>query len=195
MSTALARRLLHITVDTDVDVTVAYAYKHDWHPMIPAFLRWKSDLLDTSEQAKKQTEEYAFANPASWEKTSTLLKSGCPDDLMLEMISGLIGKGPAGEFYAFLQVYKSLPDLNVIRNTPETVPIPEEPSVMFATLGALVNKITKRDFIRVWPFVRRLQPEYATYFTKSSVNIIGPDIVNSNPAWDEYLVLFASYTY
>jgi DNA polymerase III delta prime subunit len=191
MSTALARRFFHVTIESDVDVTVEYARRSGWYPTIPAFLRFRPSLLNTFEQVKKgQSGEYAYACEASWDGLSRLLTANkdrnVSEAVMLELISGKVGKAVAGEFYAFERIYRDLPDMKLLRENPETYPVPTEPSILYATLGALLEKITARDFDRVWPFIKRLQQEYVTMFATDAYRLTNKEITKCK-CWGEYV--------
>lgn len=195
MSTALARRYTHITIESDLDTTVAYAYRNNWHPLVPAFLRFRPQLLNTFENAKKQGDEYAFANECSWEFMSEYLYAGVPSSIKAELYAGVVGRGPAGEFLAFELVYNSLPDMDKLRKNPGAYPVPTELSVLYATLGSLCAGITKKDFIKLWPFVKRTGPEYITCFVRDCVRQHDDSFIKANPAWDEYVQLYGHMTY
>ena len=188
LSTALARRFIHVTIESDVDITVAYARKNKWLEIIPAFLRFRPGLVNTFNEARKNSTEYAFANEGSWEHLSKLLLANpeLPPVLKLELMSGIVGKAVASEFYAFERVYNDLPDMKTLRENPATYPISTEPSVLYATLGALSHGITAREFDRIWPFIKRLQSEFITMFVKDAYKITDGSI-SKTKAWDEYV--------
>lgn len=188
MSSALARRFIHVTIESDVDITVAYARKNNWDARIPAFLRFRPGLINTFEASKGNSAEYSFACEASWENLSKLLLANpeLPPVLKLELMSGIVGKAVASEFYAFERVYNDLPDMKVLRENPATYPISTEPSVLYATLGALSHGITAREFDRIWPFIKRLQSEFITMFVKDAYKITDGSI-SKTKAWDEYV--------
>ena len=43
-----------------------------------------------------------------------------------------MGDGPAAAFVGFLQLDRELPDLDAVRQHPETTPVPREPAVVYA---------------------------------------------------------------
>ena len=193
MSTALASRFMIVEAEHDLDVTIAFAYKNDWNPILPAFLRFRPNLLDTFQEAKKAGQA-SYACGRTWEMVSRLTKGTVPESIRLELLSGLVGQGTAAEFYAFERTYKSLPDMNEIRNHPETAAIPTEPSVLYATIGSLVAKITVRELERVWPYVVRLSPEHCTMFINDAKHQLDKAI-KTTKAWNEYVQKFGQYTY
>ena len=63
-----------------------------------------------------------------------------PAELLHRVAAGCVGDGPAAEFVGFLQLYRELPDLDVVLQHPETAPVPREPAIVYALVGALVEK-------------------------------------------------------
>lgn len=195
LSTALASRFIHITLESDLEVTIGHAYKSHWHPMIPAFLRFRPSLLNTFGNSGLQGEGYAYSCERTWEILSDVLKVGVPPEIRAEIYAGTVGAGPGMEYYAFEKSFDQMPDLKLIRSNPDTAPIPEEPSVIWATLGGLCAGATKRDFIQIWPYIRRMTPEFATVFTRDVVRQNDSQFTKGNPAWDEYMAMFGDYNY
>ncbi len=50
-----------------------------------------------------------------------------------------MGDGPAAAFVGFLQLDRELPDLDAVLQQPETTPVPREPAIVYALVGALVE--------------------------------------------------------
>jgi len=192
MSTALSRRFIHVTIESDVDVTVEYARSNGWYSPIAAFLRFRPALLNTFEQIKKgQGADQVFSCEASYENLSKFLlaNDNLPPEIRLELISGIIGKGVAAEFHAFERIYKDLPDMKVLKDNPHTYPIPTEPSVLYAVLGSLLDGITPREFERVWPFIDRLPQEFCVSFVTDAYKIT-KGAIDKTKSYDEYVVKF-----
>ena len=81
----------------------------------------------------------AFPTPRSWSFVSDVLAQ-TPAELLHRVVAGCVGDGPAAEFVGFLQLYRELPDLDAVLTQPETAPVPREPAVLYALVGALVEK-------------------------------------------------------
>jgi hypothetical protein len=89
-----------------------------------------------------------------------MLKARIPEGLEYELISGAAGEGFAAEFMGFLRIFESLPDLATILADPDNSPVPTEPSVLFAVVGALVARAERQNFTHpaLWPsFTRKFQ--------------------------------------
>jgi hypothetical protein len=56
------------------------------------------------------------------------------------VVSECVGAGPAAEFLAFCAMYKALPDIDQVLANPTTAPVPKEPAVLHAVIGAMVER-------------------------------------------------------
>ena len=95
--------------------------------------------LRCSVSLSQQTNPRAFPTPRSWSFVSDVMHR-TPMELLHRVVAGCVGDGPAAEFVGFLQLYRELPDLDVILTQPETTPVSREPAVLYALVGALSEK-------------------------------------------------------
>jgi len=97
----------------------------------------------------------------TWEFTSRLIKDrptlGNLDKIIL---SGTISEGVAREFVTFSAMEKDLPDLKEILNSPNTVPVPKEPSVLFMLTGWLGHNATVDNIGPLMQYVSRIAKEF-----------------------------------
>lgn len=127
MPSPVANRFIHFTVEPTLDSWKKYAIANGINEQIVAFLNYRPQLL--FDFNKNQD---AWASPRSWEFASSLL------DIDLN-ISSCVGEGVASEFYAYQTIYSKLPDVEEILNG-EDVDMPREPSLIYATIGAMVSR-------------------------------------------------------
>ena len=85
-----------------------------------------------------------FQTPRSWSFVSDVMHR-TPMELLHRVVAGCVGDGPAAEFVGFLQLYRELPDLDVILTQPETTPVPREPAILYALIGALGREVQTRN--------------------------------------------------
>lgn len=143
MPLPLANRLVHITVDPDVDAFFEYGVERGLNPLVLGFLKFRRSLLHVPPSGK----EKAFPTPRSWEYVSMLLETEDVLDYSQgvdpELLAGIVGSGAAAEFNAYIKLHKHLPDIDDILNKGGTFTHPED-GVKFAYLMALVNKYIER---------------------------------------------------
>ena len=121
MPKALANRLMHIEVDTDMDSWREWAVSHGINEKVTGFLTYRPDMLmgfDTS------SDDLAFPTPRAWEMVSGLLNNVSGDiNSIFTLIAGIIGSGAAAELRTWARVYDKLPDMEgIFRGTEHNVP-------------------------------------------------------------------------
>jgi len=95
--------------------------------------------------------------PRTWASVGGWLLSGVKD---LEVFTGAVGEGAATEFYSFLDLYASLPNLDQILIDPANAIVPEKPAALFAVATGLAGKATPQNLERVTRYYSRLPKEF-----------------------------------
>jgi hypothetical protein len=135
--TPLLNRFVHLDLDVSNEDWQDWAVAAGVAPEVRAFLRFRPGLLfqfDPSVNAR------AFATPRSWVFVSDVL-AATPEDLATEVVAGCVGEGPAAEFAGFTALYRELPDVDQALARPDSAPIPREPAVLYALVGAITERI------------------------------------------------------
>ncbi len=154
----LLNRFVHLDLNVSADDWQDWAVPAKIAPEVRAFLRFRPGLLfqfDASSNLR------AFPTPRSWQFVSDVLP-GTPPELLHRVVAGCVGDGPAAEFVGFLQLYRELPDVDSALTAPDATPVPREPAVLYALVGALVERC-RADAGPVANFVRyatRLPDEF-----------------------------------
>lgn len=155
----LLNRFVHLDLEVSQEDWQDWALRANVSPEVRAFLRFRPALLFQFDPAANPR---AFPTPRSWAFVSDVL-ARTPVELLHRVVAGCVGDGPAAEFVGFLQLYRELPDLDQALAGPDTTPVPREPAVLYALVGALVEKC-KADNAPLGHFVRyatRLPDEFA----------------------------------
>ena len=134
--TPLLNRFVHLDLDVSADDWQQWAVAAGVAPEVRAFLRYRPALLFRFDPAAG---ERAFPTPRAWQFVSDVL-AGAPADLLHGVVAGCVGDGPAAEFVGFLKLYRELPDLDQVLARPDAAPVPREPAVLYALVGALVER-------------------------------------------------------
>jgi MoxR-like ATPase len=135
MPAPLANRFLHLEVEPDFESFKAYALEAGIHEQLLAFLSFRTTLLH-----KLDPRQPAWPSPRSWAMASSLHSVGLD-------IAPVVGAAAAAEFSAFVELYRTLPDLErVLEGAGEGLPFPAEPSARYATtIGLTVRAADARQ--------------------------------------------------
>lgn len=114
MPSPLANRFVHFEMDVDVDDWRLWAYKNGVDDRVISYISYKNEHLFTFD-AKSDIK--SFATPRSWEYVNSILKSRISSELLLDALSGAVGRDAAVSFLAFSKVMNRLPDIETILKT------------------------------------------------------------------------------
>jgi hypothetical protein len=184
-----------IKLDLDVSQTdwQDWAVKHGIRQEIRSFLKFRPGLLVvTEEEAAKNP--VAFPCPRTWEFLSNVFgvvseqeeqtvgprRQVVEKGALLQVAEGCVGEGAAGEFVEFLNCYSQVPDIQEILKAPKKKHVPEDPSVMCATIGALTDVVRDRFQTKdlkpdttnnIFTFAGMLLPEYGMHLVQDLARI------------------------
>lgn len=94
--------------------------------------------------------------PRTWAKVGSWLQAGIPRGLEQVVIGGAVGAAAAGEFKAFLDTCRELPDPDQLIEHPDKALIPKEPSQLYAITSALAYRANKKTFANIMVYADRL---------------------------------------
>ncbi len=158
-----SRFMTIVELATDAAQWSGWAFANGIQPEIPAFLRWKPDLLSRFDASLGLEQS---PSPRAWQHVSQLLELDLATEILLETVIGTVGEGAATELMAFLGTWRALPNPDLVIARPETAPVPEEPSVLFAACGALAHRATVTNVDPIFRYVARIPPEFQVAFVK-----------------------------
>jgi ATPase family associated with various cellular activities (AAA) len=170
----LLNRFVHLDLDVSAEDWQQWAVTANVAPEVRAFLRFRPGLLFQFEPAANPR---AFPTPRSWQFVSDVL-AATPEALLHRVAAGCVGDGPAAEFAGFLRLYRELPDVGQALSHPETTPVPKEPAVLYALVGALVETC-RQDAAPLANFVTyaiRMPDEFALLALRDAL-AINPKLV------------------
>lgn len=159
MSSALANRLVHLTMSVDVDVWLNWFWDNPLSDLVETvgfFISFRRELLHAFDPSSK---DLAFPTPRSWEMVAKLQAAGLDAGIEAEVISGTVGTGAAAEYLAFCRIYRSLPSLDGILLDPDGSLLPEEPSARAATVAGLSRKAAPSNIGAILRYCGRMSRE------------------------------------
>ena len=156
MGTATANRLRHLYGRADAEAWQTWAVANDVAVEVLFFLMMRPDMLHDFDPKSRA---HAFPSPRSWVFVSNGVKASeeHPVDAGTEraLYAGTVGEGAGTEFYAFLQVWRQLPNPQEIIDSPQTARIPEDPSAQIALCGALMARADDANFDSIVTYADR----------------------------------------
>ncbi len=190
MPPPLANRFVHFEMEVDFEDWKAWAYSAGIESAIIGYLAYDKSMLFTFDPTSN---EKAFATPRSWEYVDSIVKSGIDAELLLDSISGAVGREAAVGYSSFKKVMKQLPDLGKILSGEITQIEEEDPKVHMALAIGLVNALREDpsdDAIEnVLDFSLTLPGEFAIMLVKD-LQQNGVDVEGS-AAWSDWVKKFA----
>lgn len=169
--TSLLNRFVHLDLEVSVEDWQSWATQEGIASEVRAFLRYRPGLLFAFDPTSNQR---SFPTPRSWHFVSQVLPH-TPSELLYPVVSGCVGEGPAAEFVAFARICKQLPDLDQVLSQPGSIPVPREPAVLYALVGALVEKCRgSGDQAKLSAFVQfatRLPDEFGVLAMRDALSI------------------------
>lgn len=147
-----------LTIETSVDDVVGYGLSKNWPADLLAFLRNSPEALHDWKPSKSMHNDGAC--PRTWEYVSEWINDGVDDP---EVISGCVGKGRATEYLAFRRLVNDLPDVDAILLSPDTAPVPENPSARLLVSMALASRMTARNLGQCVTYLQRLPQMFRAY--------------------------------
>lgn len=136
LGAALANRLLHVEVEPDPDTWQAWARARELHPDLRAFLRFRPELL------YKQTGEYAFPSPRSWEAASRLLAAAREEEAPA-LVGAAVGPSAAAEFSAWRKLYRGVDPEAVLAGRLPRLP-DEDAGLRYAVVLSVAALLSRR---------------------------------------------------
>jgi len=190
MPPPLANRFVHFEMEVDFDDWKAWAYRVGIESAIIGYLAYDKSMLFTFDPTSN---EKAFATPRSWEYVDSIVKSGIENDLILDSISGAVGREAAVGYSSFKKVMKDLPDLESILDGSLKEFDEDDPRVLMALAIGLVNAAhqnsTDEAIDNILTFSLQLPGEFAIMLVKD-MQANGLDVEGSS-VWGEWVKKFA----
>lgn len=139
MSSALANRFLHVEIEPDAESWVKWALRHNVHPAVIGFVRFRPDVFFNMEGNL----ERGWPSARSWERVSTMLhlteKEGKKSRVLDIAIEGLVGAEAGVEFNAFREWGNELQNaLNLMLNAKGSFDVPTRADQKYALCAGMV---------------------------------------------------------
>lgn len=157
MPLPLANRFCHAELGVSAESTIDHMLETGAPAEGVAFLSWRKQLVSTFDPSKP---EKAFATPRSWAAAWKVFQSDLPSAVKRNAISGLVGEGPALEFFAFVDMMDKVIPVSSIIADPKGCPLPDELSMCYATAVSVSGEMTLENASALHTYLQRMDPEF-----------------------------------
>lgn len=162
MGSAMKSRLVHLHLMSDHKVFIDHAPTAGFDHRVTSFIAFKPDMLNNFDPSFDEAD--TFACDRTWEFASDIVQQMTDAQLnsriALPLLAGTIGEGAAREFLSFVKCYKDLPTIDQIIAGPNSVPIPEQESTLYAVSGSIAANAAPDNIAKLMQFTQRLPKEY-----------------------------------
>lgn len=173
------------------DISTALLSRITWLHMVPDFADWlkwgvrskeidfsilgflknNPDLFDTFDPKSRNP----FCSPRTWHKLAGYMatyesrEQAADDETFMALAAGTVGHAVAIEFTAYLKLFAKIPPIDVIIDSPNTAPVPDDRGVLFAVICGLAANATPENFESVTTYASRLDKEFGHACIKMAV--------------------------
>jgi hypothetical protein len=143
-----------VTLEPDLDEWSNWAVtQSNIPPELVAFLRFRRELLYNFVPSADLTN---CPLPRTWAAAGRLVSLRLPADIEAAALAGAVGEGAATEFMGFLQMFRQLPNIDLILADPASQNIPTQTSVLYAVSTALASRANDKTFPKIATYAQRL---------------------------------------
>lgn len=185
MSTAMQSRLIHLKLEVSVKGWLNWANTNELDYRIIAYINFKPEALHKFDP---EHSDNTFQCPRTWHFLSKIIKnwSIIPKE-KLAILAGTIGEGVAYEFKAFTDIMEGLPSIDKMLATPKTIPIPDDPSTLYAITGLIAHHVNKKNIDKLIQLIDRLPLEFQVICLQDSFKGKNSKDIYETPSIREWL--------
>jgi len=155
-----------LNLEPDLNDWTAWALNNRIPTELIAFLRFRPELLHNF---KPSTDMVNSPSPRTWHNVAKLILARPPVNLEFELFSGAVGETAATEFLAFLKIFRTLPNPDMVLMAPETADLPSDICTLYALCGALAQRAGENNFSNLVTYAKRLSPEFSVMLYKDCI--------------------------
>lgn len=157
-----------VELTPDLDSWTTWALAAGLPMEVIAFIRFRPGLLH---DFKPSADLVNTPSPRTVHNVAKLLTLSLPVELEYPTIAGAAGEGFAAEFLGFLQIYRSLPNIDAILLNPTAGDVPQDPATLYALAGALARKASPTNFDAVTSYACRMPAEFSVCLVKDAITM------------------------
>jgi hypothetical protein len=155
-----------VELEVNTDDWVQWALGANMPIELIAFIRYRPALLNDFKASKDIVNSPC---PRTVAYVGKMQNAGLPTDLQFDCFTGAAGEGFASEYVAFLKIFRDLPNIDKILMAPDTVPVPNEPGVLYAIAGALASRMNDMNAANAFRYLKKLPAEIGVACVKDTL--------------------------
>jgi hypothetical protein len=152
-----------VHLEVSLDDWCDWALRNDQPAELIAFLRNRPELLHAFTPTKELVNSPC---PRTWASIGRRLARGVND---FDLYAGAVGKGPAREFTAFLELITEAPSVDAILADPDGQPVPEKPALRYLVATALGQRAEKQNIERAFRYLQRMQQQFRVLAMRDAI--------------------------
>jgi len=153
----------------DTDSFAAWWMRENKPQEVIGFLKFRPEFLYSTD---KKHAMYNFPCFRTWEAVGDWLAADLPASLEKTAYCGAVGEGAGTEFFAYLKIYREIPDVDEALANPDKAPIPTNASILWAFTTAFAYRASRKTFPSIATYIDRLakanKEEQAVYLFKGA---------------------------
>jgi len=175
--TVKSRFVTIINVEPDLEDFLGWAMAKPDFPMeLIAFTKLFPDCITDFHPTSSMENT---CSPRTLNHVAQLMHIGLPAHLEYESFSGAIGAGRAAQLRGFLQVFRTLPDIDEVLANPKGAVIPTEPTARMAICAALAARTTLKTVDAVVTYAERMPAEYSVLTVTMAIRRFGHTLIET----------------
>lgn len=152
--------------EPNLDDWCNWALNNGVRPEVVAYVRWKPNNLSAFDPALDKC-----PTPRAWTEGVSPVLDAIPPDALFETLKGDVGEGAGAEFTAFLNVFRALPNPDLILANPDKHAIPDKLDVLYALAGALAHRADENNVGNLITFATRMPPEFMVLTIRDMIRV------------------------
>ncbi len=150
-------------LEPDPDEWIVWAFDHGIRPEVIGYIHFQPGDLHVPAPTADIVNS---PSPRNWAAVSAMMEAGNDD---VEDFAGRVGEGYAAKFAGFVRTYRQLPNIERVLMDPTEAKVPTEPSAIWATVSALVDRADAENFGRILQYADRLDGDFAILLVRDAL--------------------------
>jgi hypothetical protein len=164
-----------VELTPDLDDWVIWALAHNVPTELISFIRFRPSLLHDFKPSVDITNTPC---PRTVVNVGKALSLELPEAIEYETIAGAAGETFAVEFSGFLSMFRQMVSPDVVMMNPDTAPIPNDISTLYALCTALSRLVNSNSVDRFFRYANRLQDEFSVMAVSDAIRM-KPELQNT----------------